>query len=76
MAVMTIKLPDDQLAKLEELARERGMTLDSLVVEMASSTLAQYDPQIVGGDEENDDALEGGLAVLDELDRVFGPWED
>jgi predicted transcriptional regulator len=69
MSTLTIRLPDTKHQRLKALARSRGISLNKLVEEWATSALAQLDT-------ENRYLLraargrpEEGLALLDKLDR-------
>ena len=72
MSALTIRLPEDKHARLRQLARHRGISVNKLVEEMATITLAEFDAETrfralaARGSEEE------GLALLDKLDRAFG----
>jgi hypothetical protein len=69
MSTLTIRLPDTKHQRLKAFARSRGISLNKLVEEWATTALAQLDT-------ENRYLLraargrpEEGLALLDKLDR-------
>ena len=69
MSTLTIRLPDTKHQRLKAFARSRGISLNKLVEEWATTALAQLD-------RENRYLLraargrpEEGLALLDKLDR-------
>jgi hypothetical protein len=69
MSTLTIRLPDTKHQRLKAFARSRGISLNKLVEEWATTALAQLDT-------ENRYLLraargrpEDGLALLDKLDR-------
>jgi hypothetical protein len=72
MSTLTIRLPDTKHQRLKAFARSRGISLNKLVEEWATTALAQLDT-------ENRYLLraargrpEEGLALLDKLDRSLG----
>ncbi|HMQ58087.1 MAG TPA: toxin-antitoxin system HicB family antitoxin [Rhizobiaceae bacterium] len=73
MTVLTIRLPDEQHQKLQDLARRQGITLDSLFEEVASVVLddadgqARFDARAARGNAAR------GLEILDNLDAVHAP---
>ena len=71
MATMTIRMPDDKHRRLQQLAESQGVSLNTLVGELSSLALAQFDAETrfralaAGGNTEQ------GLRLLDKLDRAF-----
>ncbi len=45
MATMTIRLPDDQHARLKALAARRGISLNKLIEEFSARALAEADTE-------------------------------
>ena len=43
MSTLTIRLPDDIHRRLKEIARQRGMSMNRLMEELSTVTIAQYD---------------------------------
>ena len=71
MATLTIRLPDDKHARLRELARHRGISMNKLMEEMSTLSLAEFDAEnryrILAGR----GSAQKGLQVLDALDKAF-----
>lgn len=73
MSVVTLRIPDDKHARLKELAESRNVSVNRLFDELATVALAQHDLAMqfraaaAAGDPQR------GLALLDKLDRHFGP---
>ena len=71
MATLTIRLPDDQHARLKALAARRGTSLNKLFEEFSIRALAEADTEsrflarAARGD------TDAGLALLDKLDRHY-----
>lgn len=70
MGTLTIRLPDDKHARLKELAKSRGVSLNKLIEEFSTVALTEFDAEnrfkalaAKGNPEE-------GLRILDELDRL------
>ena len=72
MSTLTIRLPDDTAARLKDMARSRGLSINKLVEQLSAHALAAWDS-------ENDfralaatgDAAQA-LAILDRLDAQHG----
>ena len=45
MTAFTIRLPDDKHARLKTMARRRGTSVASLIEEMTTLTLAEFDAE-------------------------------
>jgi hypothetical protein len=71
-------MPDDTHARLRDLARVRGVSINKLIEEMTTATLAAHDAEVrfrllaARGDPKR---LEATLRRLDELDRRKGMAE-
>ena len=71
MTTLTLRLPDDTHARLKELARYRGVSLNRLMEELATIAVARHDAETrfrrlaAGG------SSDMGLDVLDKLDHAF-----
>ncbi|WP_295880234.1 ribbon-helix-helix protein, CopG family [uncultured Thiohalocapsa sp.] len=72
MATLTIRLPDDQHARLKDLAKHRGISVNKLIEELSTLALAEFDNEVRfrALAAEGDPAR--GLELLDRLDRHFG----
>lgn len=68
MSTLTIRMPDNTHARLRDLARGRGLSVNKLIEEMAVAALAAHDAEVrfrlmaARGDARR------GLAILDRLD--------
>ena len=71
MATLTIRLPEDKAARLRDLARHRGVSVNKLFEELSTISLAEFDAEnrfralSAGG------SAAEGLRLLDELDAAF-----
>lgn len=45
MTALTVRLPDDKHARLKTMARRRGTSVNRLIEEMATLTLAEFDAE-------------------------------
>ena len=68
MSVLTIRLPESKHARLRNLAKSRGISVNKLIEELSTVALAQHDAEVrfraiaAGG------SINDGLALLDRLD--------
>ena len=68
MSTLTIRVPDAMHARLRDLARARGVSINKLIEEMATATLAAHDAEVrfrllaARGEPKR------ALAILDRLD--------
>ena len=69
MATMTIRLPDEKHHRLRLLAQRNGVSLNKLVDEWASMTLAQFDAETRFLARAARGSDKRGLALLDKLDQ-------
>ncbi len=71
MATLTVRIPDDTHARVKNLARHRGMSVNRLMEELSVIAVTQHDAEMrfralaVRGSKEE------GLAILEKLDRAF-----
>lgn len=68
MSTLTIRMPDDTHARLRELARARGVSINKLVEEMATATLAAHDAEVRFRLLASRGNPKRALAILDRLD--------
>jgi predicted transcriptional regulator len=71
MSTLTIRLPDDKHARLRQLAKHREMSLNKLVEEWATISLAEFDAESRFRFMAARGSISKGLAVLDKLDEAF-----
>jgi hypothetical protein len=69
MSTLTIRLPDTKHQRLKAFARSRGISLNKLVEEWATTALAQLDTENRYRLRAARGRPEEGLALLDKLDR-------
>ena len=71
MTTLTLRLPDDTHARLKELARYRGVSLNKLMEELSTIAVAQHDAEIRFRRLAAVGSADMGLDVLDKLDHAF-----
>lgn len=75
MSTLTIRLPEEKHARLRQLAKHRGTSVNKLVEEMATITLAEFDAETRFRALAARGSAEEGLALLDRLDKAFDSRE-
>ena len=71
VSTLTIRLPDDTHARLRQLAKHRDISVNKLIEELSTISIAEFDAEsrfraiAVRG------SAEKGLAILDKLDASF-----
>jgi predicted transcriptional regulator len=71
MSTLTIRLPDDKHARLRELARRRSMSINKLMEELATISIAEFDAETRFRTLAARGSVKKGLALLDKLDAAF-----
>ena len=71
MTTLTLRLPDDTHARLKELARHRGVSLNKLMVELATIAVTRHDAEARFRVLAADGSADMGLDVLDKLDPAL-----
>ena len=71
MTTLTLRLPDDTHARLKELARYRGVSLNRLMEELSTIAVAQHDAETRFRMLAASGSADMGLDVLDKLDHAF-----
>jgi len=71
MTTLTIRIPDDKAARLKEMARHRGISLNKLMEEFSTSGLAEFDAEVRFRTRAAKATAKDGLALLDQLDAAF-----
>ena len=71
MTTLTLRLPDDTHARLKELARHRGVSLNKLMVELATIAVTRHDAEARFRVLAADGSADMGLDVLDEFDPAL-----
>jgi hypothetical protein len=75
MATLTIRLPDDKHARLRELARQRKISLNKLMEELATIALTEFDEETRFRARAARGSVAEGLRLLDKLDAAGGASE-
>ena len=68
MSTLTIRLPDDKHARLRQLAKHRQVSVNKLVEELATISIAEFDAEIRFRALASRGSAKEGLAILDKLD--------
>jgi predicted transcriptional regulator len=71
MSTLTIRLPDDKHQRLRELARRRSMSINKLMEELATISIAEFDAETRFRTLAARGSAKKGLALLDKLDEAF-----
>lgn len=72
MSILTIRLPDDKHARLRQLAKHRDISVNKLVEELATISIAEFDAETRFRALAARGSVENGIAILDKLDATFG----
>lgn len=70
MATLTIRLPDDKHNRLKALAERKKMSLNKLIEEMSTQTLAEFDSETHYRVLAATGNAKRGLELLDKLDAA------
>lgn len=71
MSTLTIRLPDDKHARLRQLAKHRDISVNKLMEELATISIAEFDAESRFRTLAARGSARKGLAVLDKLDAAF-----
>lgn len=71
MSTLTIRLPEDKHARLRQLARHRDISVNKLVEELATITIAEFDAETRFRALASRGSAQKGLALLDKLDAAL-----
>ena len=71
MSTLTIRLPDDKHARLRQLAKHRDISVNKLVEELATISIAEFDAESRFRSIAARGSIKKGLALLDKLDDHF-----
>ena len=72
MSTLTIRLSEEKHARLRRLAKHRDMSVNKLIEELATISLAEFDAETRFRSLAARGSAKKGLAVLDKLDRELG----
>jgi predicted transcriptional regulator len=70
MAILTIRLPDDTHTRLRQLARQRNISLNKLMEELATIALTEFDAETRFRARAARGSVSDGLRLLDKVDAV------
>lgn len=68
MRTLTIRLPDDKHARLRQLAKHRAISVNQLIEELATISIAEFDTESRFRAPASKGSRGDGLAVLEKLD--------
>lgn len=71
MSTLTIRLPDDKHARLRQLAKHRDISINKLMEEFATISIAEFDAETRFRTLAASGSPKAGLALLDQLDAAF-----
>jgi hypothetical protein len=71
MSTLTIRLSEDKHARLRQLARHRDISVNKLVEELATITIAEFDAETRFRTLAARGSAQKGLALLEKLDAAF-----
>lgn len=71
MSTLTIRLPDDKHARLRQLAKHRDISVNKLVEELATISIAEFDAETRFRTLAARGTAKKGLVLLDKLDGKF-----
>lgn len=71
MSTLTIRLPDDKHARLRQLAKHRDISVNKLVEELATISIAEFDAESRFRAIAARGSTQKGLELLDRLDASF-----
>ncbi len=72
MSTVTIRLPDDKHTRLRQLAKHRDLSVNKLMEELATISIAEFDAESRFRAMSARGSAKKGLALLDKLDAAFG----
>jgi len=71
MSTVTIPLPDQTHARLRQFAKHRGISVNKLMEELATISIAEFDAELRFRTMVARGSAKEGLAMLDTLDASF-----
>lgn len=72
MSTLTIRLPDDKHSRLRQLAKHREMSVNKLIEELATISIAEFDAETRFRALAARGSAKKGLAIFDKLDAQKG----
>jgi len=71
MSTLTIRLPADKHARLRQLAKHRDISVNKLVEELATISIAEFDAESRFRSIASRGSAKKGLEILDQLDAAY-----
>ena len=71
MSTLTIRLPDDKHERLRHLAQHRSVSINKLIEELATISIAEFDAEMRFRALATKGSTTEGLALLDALDNAL-----
>ena len=71
MSTLTTRLPDDKHNRLRQLAKHRDISVNKLIEELATISIAEFDAETRFRTLAARGSTERGLALLEKLDAAF-----
>ena len=71
MSTLTIRLPDDKHARLRQLAKHRDISVNKLMEELATISIAEFDAETRFRALAARGSAEKGIELLDKLDAAY-----
>ena len=71
MATLTLRIPDDKHARLRQLAKQRGISVNKLLEELSTAGLAEFDAETRFRAMAARGSAGRGLKLLEKLDKAF-----
>lgn len=71
MSTLTIRLPEDKHERLRQLAKHRDMSVNKLIEELATISIAEFDAESRFRAMAARGSAKKGLALLEKLDAAF-----
>lgn len=71
MSTLTIRLPDDKHLRLRKLAKHRAISVNKLIEELATISIAEFDAETRFRTLAARGSVKKGIAILDKLDAAF-----
>jgi predicted transcriptional regulator len=72
MSTLTVRLPDDKHLRLRKLAKHRSISVNKLIEELATISVAEFDAETHFRTLAARGSVKKGLAILEKLDAAFG----
>jgi len=71
MSILTIRIPEDKHARLRQLAKFREISVNKLIEELATISIAEFDAETRFRALASKGSTKAGLAILEKLDKHY-----